>query len=180
MLSPLHSMIFKSGMAAFLCMASSGSALACPLLKATYTSLNKQEDMSVSAGRPHRDYEITHISKKIAHNQSDIVLRISEKQQKLSYDFGYAFTLGYGSTVLIFAGASAKSAYYEAKNKDPHSTIFYFDKDLKTVSPEKDDTKEAPVYLIMPELGASFWYWEPGLKNFIPPAGMWKQSGCKI
>ena len=166
-------------MASLLFILSIESAAACLLLKATYKAINLEEDMSATSSAGHRDYEITHVTHKIAHNQSDIVLRISEKQQKLSYDFGYAFTLGYGSTVLIFAGASAKSATYEAKNKDPHSSIFYFDKDLKTVSADKNDTKEAPVYLIMPELGASFWYWEPGLKNFIPPTGMWKLSGCK-
>ncbi len=170
---------FKSLIVAFLVMMNAGSVLACPLLKATYTSLDPEDDMSVSANSPHKEYTITHITKKLLHNQSDIALRIAEQQQKISFDFAYAFTSGYGSTVLIFAGESSKSATYIAKNKDPRSSIFYFDKDLKTVSPDLDDKKAAPTYLIMPELGASFWYWEPGLKNFIPPAGMWKLSKCQ-
>jgi len=154
------------------------AALECDLLKGVYTPLDPEDDMSAEAGKQNR-YSARHLVKRLRHNQAQIVFQLSEANQKISYDFGYAFANGYGGVAIVFAGPSANSANHRTREDDPISLIMYFDAGLKAVTPDWEKGGKAPDYLIMPGIGSSFWYWAPGGRKFVPPAGMWKLTACE-
>ncbi len=152
-------------------------ALECDVLKAVYTPLDNEDDMSAEAGKQNR-YSAQHIEKRLRFNQARFAFRIMETNQKLSYDFGFAFSNGYGRTSLVFAGPDVAGEDYKRDPDDPTSFIMYFDEGLKQTQPDWEKGGKAPHYLIMPGIGSSFWYWKSE-RNFVPPAGMWKLSSCK-
>ncbi len=151
-------------------------ALECELFKATYTPLDPEDDMSAEAGKQNR-YSARHVKKRMPFNQASFAFRLSEANQKVSYDFGFAFANGYGGTSIIFAGRSDRADGYKMKDSDPSSAIMYFDDKLKQARPDWEKGGSAPRYLVMPGIGSSFWYWGPD-RNFVPPAGMWKLTSC--
>lgn len=152
-------------------------ALDCDLLKGVYTPLDPEDDMSAEAGKQNR-YSARHVQKRLRSNQAKIVFQMSEANQNISYDFGYAFANGYGGTSIVFAGPSARSANHRIREDDPISSIMYFDASMKIATPNWETGGKAPEYLIMPGIGSSFWYWMPGQRKFVPPAGMWKLTAC--
>ena len=154
----------------------------CPLPQAIYTPV---EDDSFGQ---YTGYELQHSRKKLRANQSHMVVTIRAPQQKdgkpaRSYDFGFAFSNGYGRTSLVFAGESAKSATYRPPKNDeddgPGSHIQYFDAELKEAAPHDGKYESSPAYLIMPEIGLNFWYWQGGDRTFVPSGGMWKRTACR-
>jgi hypothetical protein len=152
------------------------AAAHCPLLKAVYAPVDADNDMSASAGE-HNSYRARHVAGHREFNQASYVLRITEERQKIHYNFGFAYPSGYGGIALIFLGSNLPRSPYRRKPTDPESSIFYFGKDLKPVTPG-ENPEVAPAMLIMPELGSSFWYWVPGNRTFVPPAGMWTRISC--
>ncbi len=168
---------------AILCVAFASSgpqaahALECDLFKASYTPLDPEDDMSAEAGTQNR-YSAKHVKKRLRFNQAPFAFRISEANQKVSYDFGFAFANGYGGTSLVFAGASDRTTGHKMNDSDPSSAIMYFDEKLKQVRPDWATGGTAPQYLVMPNIGLAFWYWGPS-RNFVPPAGMWKLTSCE-
>jgi hypothetical protein len=155
----------------------SAIALECDLFKATYQPLDPEDDMSAEAGKQNR-YSAKHVIKKMPFNQAKFAFRLAEANQKISYDFSFAFANGYGGTSLVFGGPSDRTAGNKMKDSDPSSAIMYFDENLKQALPDWAKGGRAPQYLVMPGLGSSFWYW--GLdRNFVPPAGMWKLTSCE-
>lgn len=152
-------------------------ALECDLLKGVYTPLDPDDDMSADAGKQ-KQYSARHFVKRLRFNQAKFAFQIAEANQKLSYDFGFAFANGYGGTSIVFAGPSAQSANHRMREEDPISSIMYFGADMKVATPDWEAGGKAPQYLIMPGIGSAFWYWAPGHRNFVPPAGMWKLTGC--
>ena len=152
-------------------------ALECDLFKAVYTPLDPEDDMSADAGKQNR-YSAQHVKKRLRFNQAQFAFRLSEANQKLSYDFGFAFANGYGGTSLVFAGRSDRSGAHKMSESDPSSPIMYFDANLKQAQPDWEHGGAAPQYFIMPGLGSSFWYWDLG-RRFVPPAGMWKLTSCE-
>ena len=151
--------------------------LECDLFTAIYTPLDPEDDMSVEAGKQNR-YSVQHIKKRLRFNQAQFAFRLSEANQKVSYDFGFAFANGYGGTSIVFAGRSDRTGAHKMDEHDPSSQIIYFDAQLKQAPPDWERGGRAPQYLIMPGLGSSFWYWGPS-RDFVPPAGMWKLTSCE-
>ncbi len=162
---------------ALLALCSGARGAECPLLKAVYAPLDPEDDMSADAGKQNQ-YRARHIANNGAQNQAGFMLRITEENQKISYDFSYAFANGYGRTSLVFMGDSKHSAEPKMKATDPGSSIFYFNEQLHIATPEQEFPGPAPKYLIMPALGGSFWYWEKGQRKFVPPQGMWAMISC--
>lgn len=161
---------------------SSTQAQDCPLAQAIYAPI---EDDSYGQ---YTGYELQHSRKKLWVNQSHMVATIRAPHQKdgkpaRSYDFGFAFSNGYGRTSIVFSGESAKSAAYRPpKNDDdygPGSHIQYFDAEMKEVAPHDGKYETAPLWLIMPEIGLNFWYWQGGDRTFVPSSGMWKRVACR-
>ena len=134
--------------------------------------------MSADAGKQN-SYSARHIVKRLRFNHAKFAFRMTEANQKISYDFGFAFANGYGGTSIVFAGPSDKSANHRTREEDPISSIMYFDAGLKVSPPDWEKGGPAPQYLIMPGIGSSFWYWFPGERKFVPPAGMWKLTSCE-
>lgn len=157
--------------------ASEGLAADCPLLKAVYAPLDPEDDMSADAGKQNQ-YRARHIATNGAQNQAQYMLRIVEEKQNISYDFSYAYPNGYGGTALVFMGDSKHSSNHKMKSSDPGSSIFYFNDQLHAATPEQENPGSAPKYLMMPGLGGAFWYWEKGMRKFVPPAGLWAQISC--
>ncbi len=155
----------------------SAQALECDLFKATYTPVDPEDDMSAEAGKQNR-YSVQHIKKRLRFNQAQFAFRLTEANQKISYDFGFAFANGYGGTSLVFAGRSDRTGAHKMHEHDPSSQIMYFDANLKQARPDWEHGGPAPQYFIMPGLGSSFWYWDLARK-FVPPAGMWKLTSCE-
>ena len=153
-------------------------AIECDLLKGVYTPLDPEDDMSADAGKQNR-YSARHVQKRLRFNQAQIVFRMNEANQNITYDFGYAFANGYGGTSIVFAGPSARSANHRMSEDDPISAIMYFDAGMKVATPDWEKGGKAPQYLIMPGIGSAFWYWAPGERKFVPPAGMWKLTACE-
>lgn len=154
------------------------SALDCDLLKAVYAPLDPQDDMSAEAGKQNR-YSARHVAKRLRFNQASFAFRLNEANQKISYDFGFAFANGYGGTSLVFAGASGLSSHRQFQEDDPSSAIMYFDAKLKQAQPDWETGGKAPQYLIMPGIGSSFWRYADLERKFVPPAGMWTLSSCE-
>jgi hypothetical protein len=152
-------------------------ALECDLFKATYTPVDPEDDMSAEAGKQNR-YSVQHIKKRLRFNQAQFAFRLTEENQKISYDFGFAFANGYGGASLVFAGRSDRTGAHKMHEHDPSSQIMYFDANLKQARPDWEHGGPAPQYFIMPGLGSSFWYWDVARK-FVPPAGMWKLTSCE-
>lgn len=151
--------------------------LECDLFKATYQPLDPEDDMSAEAGKQNR-YSAKHVIKQMPFNQAKFAFRLSEANQKISYDFSFAFANGYGGASLVFGGPSDRTAGHKMNDRDPSSAIMYFDEKLKQALPDWAKGGAAPQYLVMPGLGSSFWYW--GLdRKFVPPAGMWKLTSCE-
>jgi hypothetical protein len=171
------------GLFALLASGAPARAEECPLLRAVYAPI---EDEGFGAIQ---NYEMTHGVKKIPANQAQVVATIrapadGPPAKMRSYDFGFAFTNGYGGTHIVYSGESAKSAHYKPdKGEDydsgPGSLIIYFDADLKVVEPLTDAKSKAPTYLIMPEIGSTFWYWQKGDRAFVPSGTMWKLKTCR-
>jgi hypothetical protein len=132
--------------------------------------------MSADAGKQNA-YSARHVIRNLPFNQAPFAFRLSEANQKISYDFGFAFANGYGGTSLVFAGKSDLRAHRKMRDDDPSSAIMYFDENLKQAQPDWEKGGKAPRYLIMPGIGSSFWYWDTSRK-FVPPAGMWKVTSC--
>ncbi|MFN3892313.1 MAG: hypothetical protein ACK4MV_18120 [Beijerinckiaceae bacterium] len=153
------------------------SALECDLFKGVYTPINPEDDMSAEAGKQNR-YSAHHVRKRLRFNQAQFAFRLTEANRKISYDFGFAFANGYGGTSLVFAGRSDRTANHKMKESDPSSKIMYFDENLRQAQPDWEKGGAAPLYLIMPGIGSSFWYWDLARK-FVPPAGMWKLTSCE-
>ncbi|OYU48183.1 MAG: hypothetical protein CFE31_11005 [Rhizobiales bacterium PAR1] len=158
-------------------------APACPLLRAVYTPIEDEGFGKIE------NYELFHSEKTLPFNQAKAVITIRAPANGLvekmrSYDFGFAFTNGYGGTHLEFSGESAKSARYklprgESEDNVPGSLILYFDEDLKTVEPLGEGEQAAPAYLLMPDIGRKFWYWQKSDRTFVPPGTMWKRTSCR-
>jgi len=160
-------------------------AVDCPFVRAVYAPVEDEEFGTIT------DYEMTHSLKTIQANQSRYVATIrapakGPAAKMRSYDFGFAFSNGYGRTSLVFAGESAKSAQFKpSKGEDydayPSSPILYFDEEMKTLSAAAapEDKPTAPAYLLMPDIGSSFWYWQKSDRAFVPPGTMWKFKTCR-
>ncbi len=158
-------------------------AQTCPLLRAVYAPIEDEGFGTI------QNYELTHAIKKIPMNQAQVVATIrapanGPAEKMRAYDFGFTFANGYGGTRMVFSGESAKSAHFKpAKGDDddgaPGSLIIYFDAGLKVVEPLTEPDAKAPAYLIMPEIGAKFWYWQDGDRAFVPSGTMWKLKTCR-
>ena len=158
-------------------------APACPLLQAVYTPVEDEGFGKIE------NYELFHSQKTLPFNQAKAVITIRAPangpvEKMRSYDFGFAFTNGYGGTHLEFSGESAKSARHKPPrggndDNQPSSLIIYFDEELKTVEPLGEGEKVAPAYLLMPDIGRKFWYWQKGDRAFVPPGTMWKRTSCR-
>ena len=157
--------------------ASTARADDCPLLKAVYAPLDPEDDMSASAGEQNT-YRLRHVEGRREHSDSSYVMRLTEEKQKIGYNFGFVHLDGYGGIALIFLGSGLPRAPYQIKSADPQSRIMYFGSDLKAVEPDRENPGAAPAYLIMPQIGNSFWYWTPGKRKFVPPPGLWKIVSC--
>lgn len=144
-------------------------AAECPLLKAVYAPIDAE------AGKA---YSLQHVVRDVGANQAAYVLRIREARQAIAYDFSFAYANGYGGASLIFAGEPRKPRP-KLRDGDPGSPILYFDAGLSLAPTYADPGKPAPAYVLMPDLGRAFWYWEKGDRKFVPPAGMWKQTTCE-
>lgn len=153
------------------------SAEECPLLKAIYAPVDPEDDMSASAGEQNT-YRVRHLEGKREHSDSSYVLYMTEEKQKIDYNFGFAHLDGYGGIALVFLGSKLPRAVYKMKPTDPQSHIFYFGRDMKALRPDPETPGAAPAYLMMPQIGNSFWYWTPGKRKFVPPPGMWKIISC--
>ncbi|MBX9760864.1 MAG: hypothetical protein K2Y29_18955 [Beijerinckiaceae bacterium] len=176
----VHILAVATALAFVVCVgaAQSARALECDLLKGVYTPLDPEDDMSADAGKQNR-YSARHVVKSLRFNQAKFAFQLAEANQKLSYDFGFAFANGYGGTSIVFAGPTGQSANRRMREEDPDSSIMYFDADMKVATPDWEKGGKAPQYLIMPRIGSAFWYWAPGHRKFVPPAGMWKLTGCE-
>lgn len=160
-------------------------AVDCPFDRAVYAPIEDEGFGTIT------DYEMTHSLKTIQANQSRYVATIrapanGPAAKMRSYDFGFAFSNGYGRTSIVFAGESAKSATFKpGKGEDydsyPSSPILYFDENLVTVpaAAADKDSPTAPAYLLMPDIGSSFWYWQKSDRAFVPPGTMWKFKTCR-
>lgn len=150
-------------------LASPAAAAECPLLKAVY------EPVDAVAGAA---YSARHVDRKVGANQATYVLRLSETVAARAYDFSFAYANGYGGASVVFAGPPSKPQQ-KAREFDPGSAIFYFDEKLGQAPTYADPEKPAPPWLLMPEIGRSFWYWSKGDRKFVPPGGMWKMTRCE-
>jgi len=140
-----------------------------PLLKAVY------EPVDVVAGAA---YSARHVERALGANQATYVLRLSETVAGRAYDFSFAYANGYGGAGVVFAGTPDKPQR-KARRFDPGSAILYFDDKLARGPDYADPDKPAPAWLLMPEIGKSFWYWDKGDRKFTPPGGMWRQTRCE-
>lgn len=165
----------RTGAAALLILLS-GPALACPITNAVYRPVEPGAHGTATG------YELVHAVKSLPANQSDLVVTIrAAGGGGVSHDFGFAFSNGYGRTHLVYAGRTAESATFDpGEDRDgwPGSPILYFDAGLRAVS-VTNRLAAAPEYLIMPEIGLTFWYWANGDRTFVPPGGMWKRVRCR-
>lgn len=141
----------------------------CPLLRAVYEPIDREDGKA---------YSLRHAARDISPNQATYVLRIREERQAVAYDFSFAYANGYGGASLIFAGEASKPPP-RSRDGDPGSSIFYFDANLARTVDYADPQAPAPAYIFMPELGRAFWYWGRGGRRFVPPAGMWKLMKCE-
>jgi hypothetical protein len=137
----------------------------CPLLKAVY------EPVDAVAGAA---YSARHVDRKVGANQATYVLRLSEAVAGRAYDFSFAYANGYGGGGVVFAG-TPDEPQRKARRFDPGSAILYFDEKLALGPDYADPDKPAPAWLLMPEIGKTFWYWDKGDRKFTPPGGMWRQ-----
>jgi len=151
-------------------LASPASATAdCPLLKAVY------EPVDAVAGAV---YSVRHVDRKVGANQATYVLRLSETVTGRAYDFSFAYANGYGGASVVFAGPP-NEPQRKTRRFDPGSAILYFDDKLALGPDYADPDKPAPAWLLMPDIGKSFWYWNKGDRKFVPPAGLWRQARCE-
>lgn len=140
-----------------------------PLLKAVY------EPVDVVAGAA---YSARHVERALGANQATYVLRLAESATGRAYDFSFAYANGYGGAGVVFAG-TPDEPQRKARRFDPGSAILYFDDKLALGPDYADPDKPAPAWLLMPEIGKSFWYWDKGDRKFTPPGGMWRQTRCE-
>ncbi|MBV5262801.1 hypothetical protein [Pinisolibacter aquiterrae] len=153
-------------------------ALDCPVSRAVYTALDFDDDMSADAGA-HNDYEVTLPRRSLPSGEEARVIRIVEKKQSLSYDFGIARPLGFGGTTAYFLGASTAKKPPRETDDQPRSRLIFFGEDLRRVDVEDDGDPKAPAYLQLPEISPAFWGWSAGARRFVPPDGLWKLAACR-
>lgn len=145
------------------------AAADCPLLKAVYEPVDQPEGAA---------YAIRHVARDVGANQARYVLRIHDEKRARAYDFSFAYANGYGGASVVFAGEADKPRP-KLRDRDPGSAILYFDAKLAQAPTYADPDAPAPAYLLLPEIGRSFWYWDKGDRTFVPPAGMWRQAKCE-
>lgn len=154
-------------------------ALDCPVSRAVYTALDFDDDMSADAGT-HNDYEIT-LPRRVlpSGGAEERVVRIVEKKQSLSYDFGIARPLGFGGTTTFFLGASTAKKPPKETDDQPRSRLIFYGADLRRVDVDDEGDPAAPAYLQLPEISPAFWSWTAGGRRFVPPDGLWKLAACR-
>lgn len=161
------------------CVAAPVHALECPISRAVYTAIDFDDDMSADAGT-HNDYEITLPRRALpSGGGEERVVRIVEKKQSLSYDFGIARPMGFGGTTTWFLGASTAKKPPKETGDQPRSRLIFFAPDLRRVDVDDDGDPEAPAYLQLPEIAPAFWGWKAGARRFVPPDGLWKRTACR-
>ena len=159
---------FIAGVLAAL-MSPAGATTLCPLLRAVYEPVD---------AAPGAAYTARHVARKLESNQATYVLRLSDDRAARAYDFSFAYANGYGGASLVFAGA-ADAPQRKARRSDPGSAIVYFEPSLAQAPAYADPDERAPAWLMMPDIGRSFWYWDKGDRTFVPPGGLWRQTRCQ-
>ncbi len=94
-------------------------ALECDLFKATYTPVDPEDDMSAEAGKQNR-YSVQHIKKRLRFNQAQFAFRLTEANQKISYDFGFAFAMVTAARRLCLQAAAIAPAPTRCTNMIHH------------------------------------------------------------
>lgn len=156
----------------------SAAAPSCPLVRAVYTPLDADDDMSAEDGVTNA-YEITHVAGPSGESDRPWLLRISETRQKLSYDFAVVHpSAGFGGAHVLLV-RPAKATAGRKGDPTPSSRLFYFGEDLRRLDPEADVAAEAPLYVQLPEISPGFWNWKHDGRRFVPPDGIWKLAACR-
>jgi hypothetical protein len=150
----------------------------CPASRAVYTALDFDDDMSADAGA-HNDYEITLPRRHLPSGEDARIVRIVEKKQALSYDFGIARPMGFGGTTVWFLGATAAKKPPKETADQPRSRLIFFGADLRRVDLADEGDPAAPAFVQLPEISPGFWSWTAGQRRFVPPDGLWKLSACR-
>lgn len=158
--------------------AAPASALECPISRAVYTAIDFDDDMSADAGT-HNEYEITLPRRPLPSGADERVVRIAEKKQSLSYDFGIARPMGFGGTTTWFLGASSAKKPPKETDDQPRSRLIFFAADLRRIDLDDDGDPAAPAFLQLPEISPAFWGWKAGARRFVPPDGLWKLAACR-
>jgi hypothetical protein len=151
--------------------------LDCALTRAVYTPLDADDDMSADEGVTNA-YEITHAPTASDHSDRPWLVRISERRQKLAYDFAVSHPPGFGGAHLVMM-PEPKGLQKRSGTERPSSRLFYFGEDLRRVDPEADPAARAPAYVQLPEISPAFWAWKRDGRRFVPPDGIWKLTACR-
>ena len=153
----------------------------CAFADALYAPAGSAGDAARSGER----YRLRHLAHPLGEdedwreiNQANYVLQIEEQVRHRSFYFGFAFPNGFARTQLTWLGASLAKSSWNAKAEGPRSGILYFDAGHKLVETDPDVARQAPAFLIMPDLAAGFWYRHGDADTFAPPDGLWRVAGC--
>ena len=145
----------------------------CPIGRAVYGPVGAAGELVPTA------YELTHGDRQELRRQSNLSVTIRNTEISRAYDFTYAFSNGYGRTHLVYAGRSGETRRQKSEQGTPGSPILFFDEQIKTVQPVYAMKDKAPAYLLMPEMGVTFWYGGDSDRKFVPPDGLWTIVSCK-
>ena len=149
---------------------------ACPVERAVYRPVSK--DVHGDDG----DYQVT-LRRQRHHggNEAPFIMTMTDSKTRLSFEFSFFQPNGYAQT-LVIQRLEEKDDTQERKKSQagdlPQSTALFFNSALATISPLFDRQPTAPAYMLFPDLGKACWYDHIADRTFVPPAGMWKLSGC--
>lgn len=115
----------------------------------------------------------------LAGNMPPLVLVMQRQSTGTRYSFRFHAPNGYGRYTVGLAPGDDKTRRRRKDDAEgPTSTALFFDAALKRIEPLFEESARAPAYMLLPDLGLGFWYWPPAGRTFVPPAGLWRLSGC--
>ena len=133
-----------------------------------------------------REDEANYVAETVPHraavgNQTRFLLVMRNVATGETKRFAFFSPNGYGRLIASLErkrkrGPGAKT---DDEQTGPDSTAILFDRELRPLALETlfRPTTRAPAYLILPDLGLSFWYSTLG-RSFVPPQGMWRLARC--
>ncbi|MBK9080969.1 MAG: hypothetical protein IPL88_02270 [Rhizobiales bacterium] len=132
-----------------------------------------------------RDDEANYVAETVPHraavgNQTRFLLVMRNVATGETKRFAFFSPNGYGRLLASLEGRRKRGPGAKTdEEQGPQSTAIFFDTDLRPLpldAPFQPGTR-APAYLILPDLGLSFWYSTLG-RSFVPPQGMWRLARC--